>query len=881
MKAATVGLLLSVASTAHAGDPRDVFGLPTKPAEKPLDCSDGTDFGCARATDPMADRVPFALSTWLPAAYLLSLPVADATHDQLASYALGASRDEAGPAFAGATGLENRWTIDGAPADSVRTGAADTKVPLTFLDGIFVTAGGFAARDRTSTGGTIDARLKRGTATHELDAYVWSGWTTDARHAEQLPNSYQVRTGTLDTKADVTASVVATGPVGPLLGGKAWYAAGIAPSITSSRFNFFASRLTDVDQDGVPDGLPGVVNLETIENNRVSPVSYSVPMMARLGLDRGPHHIELTLVGSVADATRYTFNSTLQAGGVDATNVVGDGIATYRGEWADTRARLQLAWHHSSHSESARDPNAAGIPQQLTAYIPTGLADDPVLSLECDDSATNDPYPNITNCPVPIGWFQSGGAGLLQDVSTDRPSITGDLAHRFGNHALRIGGTGEDARYVSDSRFTGGQQMRSLFVGEQSVRHFLSPDQPCSTDPSVTCEFIDTSELTYRTRYTAAYIEDTWAAAPDIMVDGGLRWELMWVGPVLHFSNQLAPRLGASWDPFGKGRSRAWVSMGRSYALMAAGVGSTILLHDRTADDLTFNGATTRSVNTGAALAVADGVQPITQDELTAGFEVAALRQLRARVWVQGRWLERGLESTPTGFDNPGRAPSSLPALRDTELVAAELESNLTAKTVLRVGYLWGHTTGSWAGAYDPHNGAALFNTPDFDVTSVNQNGLLPTDLGQRLYFEALRRGHLGEVELYVATRFTVAAGRPRDALGNSSDGLVYLIDRGEYGRSPLQTQANVRLAARFHKLDVTLDLFNLFDRRDETNTDPVYSGGAIHPIEGGRSEDLVFLRSEDPDSQTSFASQRSPGFQTGTAFQPPFSAVLGIHRSF
>ncbi|HET9987593.1 MAG TPA: hypothetical protein VFQ65_03720, partial [Kofleriaceae bacterium] len=131
-------LLSAFAGELHA-DPRDAFGFPTKPVEKPLDCSDGTDFGCARATDPMADQVPFALTTWLPAAYLLALPTADSTHDQVAGYALGASRDEAGPAFAGATGLENRWTIEGAPADSVRTGAADTKVPLTFLDGIFVT----------------------------------------------------------------------------------------------------------------------------------------------------------------------------------------------------------------------------------------------------------------------------------------------------------------------------------------------------------------------------------------------------------------------------------------------------------------------------------------------------------------------------------------------------------------------------------------------------------------------------------------------------------------------------------------------------------------------------------------------------------------------
>ncbi len=763
-------------------DPRDVFGIPSRPAEKPLDCRDGTDVGCARATDPLADAVPFALATWLPASYLLSLPVADATHDQVAGYALGASRDEAGPAFAGATGLENRWTIEGAPADSVRTGGADTRVPLTFLDGLLVTAGGFAARDRTSTGGTIDARLRRGGDHHELEAHVWAGWSAEGRHIPPTPNAYQVRTGTLDPRTELSASVVATGPLpvlGPRLGGTTWYALGIAPVLSRADFNLSATRLVDLDQDGVPDGAPGILTTELIETNRITPTNYNVPVMARVGLDRGPHHVELTLLGSVASATRFTFNSTLQAGGVDATNVVGDGIATYRGEWRDTRARLQLAWHRSSHTERARDPDAAGIPQQLTAYVPDSIPEDPVLALQCSDTSLGDPYPLIANCPVPYGWFETGGAGLLTELTADRPSITADLAHRWGHHALRVGGTGEDARLVSDSRFTGGEQLRSLFVGEQSVRHFVAHDQPCTANASEPCTYVDVSELTYRTRYTAAYVEDTWAPDPDLTVDGGLRWELMWVGPVLHFSNQLAPRLGASCDPWGKGRSRIWVSMGRSYALMPAGVGSTILVRDRTADDLTFQGTTSRAVNTGAPLLVADGVQPITQDELTAGIEVAALRQLRARVWVQGRWLERGLESTPTGFDNPGRTvpPGSvaMPALRDTELLAAELESNLTARTVVRIGYMWGHTTGSWAGPYDPRNGAALYNTPDFDVFALNQNGLLPTDLGQRLYFEAQRRGSLGPVGLSVATRLTVASGRPRDALGDGVDGLVYL----------------------------------------------------------------------------------------------------------
>ncbi len=155
-------MLVLATSIAHADDPRDVFGIPKKPTEAPIDCRDGSDFGCVRPTEPLADDAPLALSTWLPAKYLLSLPVGDATHDQVAHYAMGAGRDEAGVVLGGATGLENRWTIDGAPTESVRTGAAETRVPLAFLDGILVTAGGFSAHDRTSTGGVIEARLRRG-----------------------------------------------------------------------------------------------------------------------------------------------------------------------------------------------------------------------------------------------------------------------------------------------------------------------------------------------------------------------------------------------------------------------------------------------------------------------------------------------------------------------------------------------------------------------------------------------------------------------------------------------------------------------------------------------------------------------------------------------
>ena len=65
-------LLARIARADAPVDPHDVFGFHRKAAEAPLDCTDGRDFGCAAPTDPLADAVPYALSTWLPASYLLT-----------------------------------------------------------------------------------------------------------------------------------------------------------------------------------------------------------------------------------------------------------------------------------------------------------------------------------------------------------------------------------------------------------------------------------------------------------------------------------------------------------------------------------------------------------------------------------------------------------------------------------------------------------------------------------------------------------------------------------------------------------------------------------------------------------------------------------------
>ncbi len=884
-----VGLLVvtSLTTVARADDPRDAFGFKKKPKQPgpaaPVDCSDGRAFGCTGATDPLDENAsPYALATWLPSKYLMSLPVADASHDAVAHYALGTSRDDAGVSVAGSNGLENRWTIEGAPADGMRTGAADTRVPLLFLEGMTVTTGGFTARDRTSTGGMIDARLRGGpTTTHEVDAHVWAGYTTEPRQRPIAPATYFVRRGQLEPGPEVSAHTLATGPAGAWLGGTAWYAAGLGVEASSTKFTWRAATLVDGDGDGIADGFPGVVQLAPIDEYARSPRTFRVPVMLRAGFDRGVHQLDATLVGAIGSDVRYLYNSTLQASGVDGLGGQGDAMLTWRGTWKDTRARAQLAWHRAMRTEEARDARARGIPQVLSAYVPQMLADDPGLSAACSDDPATDPYPDLPlNCPVPVGWFASGGAGPLSDVTGDRPSITVDVAHRLGNHVARVGATAEDTRLVTKTHFTGGAQIRSLFPGHVSERRFADPDAICNADASLPCPTVSESVLRWRTRYTAAYVEDTWRAAPNVSFDGGVRWELMWVGTVLHFSDQFAPRLGASWEPaFANGNARVWASMGRSFAMLPAGLGQTILQRERTVDNVSSMFGVGRSVDTGAVTPVAAGIEPIAQDELTTGARVQLAHAITVTTWLQGRWLRRGIDTTDGGLDNPGRFGGT-PAIRDSGLFAAEVATAPTLRTLLRVGYMYGRTFGSWNGAFDAREGAVLYAGSDFDATSVNLLGRLATDIGHRTYIEGQRSGSVGSVKLAVALRVTTTSGRPRSAIADTDSGLVYLLPRGGAGRGPAITQANLRLGATWQGVDITLDLFNVFNRREAIAVDELYAAGAgaatVRPIDRGSPQDLVYLKTE-----TGEAAPRRATYATATQYQSPLAAVLGIQRAF
>src|SRR5438445_7681954 len=74
----------------------------------------------------------------------------------------GAGEDGDGTAFAGATSLENRYTLDGADITEVADGGVGQVVPIEFVDTLNVTTGGFGADMAEAMGAVIDVETRRG-----------------------------------------------------------------------------------------------------------------------------------------------------------------------------------------------------------------------------------------------------------------------------------------------------------------------------------------------------------------------------------------------------------------------------------------------------------------------------------------------------------------------------------------------------------------------------------------------------------------------------------------------------------------------------------------------------------------------------------------------
>ena len=299
------------------------------------------------------------------------------------------------------------------------------------------------------------------------------------------------------------------------------------------------------------------------------------------------HHFDLTLVGTASDDARYLFNSTLQAAGVNGSHA---SSATRSRRGAARGRRRACARSSRGIARCAASRRAIRTPRTSRSCSPRTsrrpLAEDPSARRRVQRrSAGSDPFPTIPNCP---------GADRLVRERRRRSARERHRRSSVAHRRRRASRRQQRRARRRDRRGHAPRHRDSLHrrhadpqpVPRPHVRAAVRRSRlRCAARRRPPCPTVDESVLRYRTRYTAAYVEDTWHADAE---DRGRR----------------RPALGADVGRLGAAllepaRARAWASAGIRSATVARACGrawaaatrccppasaTTILPRDRTVD---------------------------------------------------------------------------------------------------------------------------------------------------------------------------------------------------------------------------------------------------------------------------------------------------------
>jgi outer membrane receptor protein involved in Fe transport len=223
-------------------------------------------------------------------------------------------------------------------------------------------------------------------------------------------------------------------------------------------------------------------------------------------------------------------------------------------------------------------------------------------------------------------------------------------------------------------------------------------------------------------------------------------------------------------------------------------------------------------------------------------------------------------------------------------------ERRFTKSFFVTASYTYSKLRGNFPGLFSPET---LQDDPN--LTSMYD---LPDLMGNRYGDLAQDRPHNFKLDGYYSLpvegvgdfvfggRARAISGRPISTLGSGyvpgyTRGEVYMLPRGETGRTGLTTRFDTHLAygralSDGMKLEAFVDIFNIFNQQPETEVEEEYTLDAVNPIIGGDSEDLRHAKSFGGDALPSNASPTvNPNFKNTTTRQLPLSARFGLRLIF
>ncbi len=166
----------------------------------------------------------------------------------------------------------------------------------------------------------------------------------------------------------------------------------------------------------------------------------------------------------------------------------------------------------------------------------------------------------------------SGNVGSITDIHRPRDQYNGVLNYYLGDfhgeHNFKFGLEYQDFSYDEDAIYPNAFTINRPDTAAGEAR----PDQWLQQTPLLATN--DGSILT-------AFVQDSWTYRDNWAINLGLRWESQKqsndVGErVYNLNNLWAPRVGASWDINGDGRSKAYANYGRYYDAVGLYLGQAL-----------------------------------------------------------------------------------------------------------------------------------------------------------------------------------------------------------------------------------------------------------------------------------------------------------------
>jgi len=463
------------------------------------------------------------------------------------------------PSFGGSASSENAYYINGYAVTNPLTAIGFSTLPFDAIDEMQVLTGGYGAEFGRSTGGVINVTTKRGT--NEWKGNLYATWSPEALRANPR-NVYYPKTGyypttdgTLLTYRNQNQYYLST------------YAASIGGPLIKDRLFLYAAGEIN-KQAGASVGSS---SSNPAAANGYNTYHYKIPRwMAKLDWNINDSNIvELT---AISDTTSY-FSALSKFNYADDShnNVQSGGVYTKDG------GEIYVGKYTGYITDDLTVTALYG--QQTIKHVNDPWNYDPTCPRLSGNTTPTNQMPGITYNPT----CQFSATVLPKGAMDETKGGRLDVEYRVSDHSLRIGADRQKAHSITGDMYAGGyvwvfQQTANKNAAINSGTGVGAPSAAGGSGAGVAGPTPNKGYFVRRQYYThfadveveqsSQYIEDRWQVNNNLLLSLGLRNEQFtnYNGDHVSFvsqRNQLAPRLGASWDVFGDSTLKVFGNAGR------------------------------------------------------------------------------------------------------------------------------------------------------------------------------------------------------------------------------------------------------------------------------------------------------------------------------